>query len=65
MPLLPQNGCSALHGASASGQLEVVNWMLNYPGIDKASVDDVRTTLCARGSAAYLPYLSLVSRPAC
>lgn len=39
--LLFQNGCAALHGAAASGQLEVVQWMLQFPGIDSAAVDDV------------------------
>ncbi|CCI39232.1 unnamed protein product [Albugo candida] len=39
-----QNGCTALHGAAASGQLEVVQWMLQYPGIDPAAVDDDQQT---------------------
>nr|CCA20758.1 conserved hypothetical protein [Albugo laibachii Nc14] len=39
-----QNGCAALHGAAASGQLEVVQWMLQFPGIDSAAVDDDHQT---------------------
>ncbi|DAZ99774.1 TPA: hypothetical protein N0F65_001283 [Lagenidium giganteum] len=35
-----QNGCTALHGAAASGQLEVVQWLLEYPGITTTLVDD-------------------------
>ncbi|RHY34896.1 hypothetical protein DYB32_000593 [Aphanomyces invadans] len=39
-----QNGCTPLHAAAASGQLEVVQWLLNVPEM-KPAVDDVRVEL--------------------
>ena len=40
-----QNGCTALHGAAAAGQLEVMQWLIKHESIGVSTVDDVRVFL--------------------
>ncbi|ETV92503.1 hypothetical protein H310_13188 [Aphanomyces invadans] len=52
-----QNGCTPLHAAAASGQLEVVQWLLNVPEM-KPAVDDSGQT--ALHYAAFYGHLEVV-----
>lgn len=42
-----QHGCSALHAAAASGQLEVVHWLLENCSVDRSATDHVRGSSCS------------------
>ncbi|KAF0719331.1 Aste57867_1115 [Aphanomyces stellatus] len=52
-----QNGCTPLHAAAASGQLEVVEWLLSVPDM-KPAVDDSGQT--ALHYAAFYGHLEVV-----
>lgn len=56
--LLEQHGCSALHGAAASGQLDVVQWMGAHCSVDWSATDhDDQTAL---HYAAFYGHLEVV-----
>ncbi|GAB9466699.1 hypothetical protein Gpo141_00004066 [Globisporangium polare] len=53
-----QNGASALHGAAASGQLEVVQWLMSHSNINRSVTDDEDQT--ALHYAAFYGHLEVV-----